>query len=527
MSERSPDSCAATAATIGALLERACTAAPHATFLVTETASYSYHQVSARTESTAAALAAAGVGRGERVVVKLTNSAEFLILFFATARLGAIFAPVNPACTPPELAGIVRQSKARLVVFEDVSPVDREAVASADVANVALAELARLTAPSQATIGAAAQPQDTALLISTSGSTSAPKLVAHSQASTVLGAEGFPAWLGLNGSDRLMTALPFFHSNALVYSTLGTMALGASIVVLKRFSASRFWDQTREFGATQFNLMGSMGEILMRRPELPNDADNPIRICYSAWSPPEPRFRAFERRFGLDMLVGYGLSESFYGTVWPLGEPKPFGTIGHLRQHPALGEINQARVVDEQGQAVGVGEAGTLLLRNPAIMQGYFGMDDASAAVIKDGWLNTGDIVRAEVSGVFTFVGRSKDIIRRSGENFAPIELEEALDAHPAVRMSAVVPVKSTLADDDAKAFVILESQADVTARELLEWCRERVARFKLPRYIEFVEELPTTHTTRVAKGSLSRERNSAEHDVEEFRRAASSVPQR
>ncbi len=500
--------------------------APDDVYLITETASYTYREARVRSDATASALQGLGVRRGDRVVAMLPNSAEFIFLLFGVARLGAVLAPINPAATLSELAGTVRQARASLVVLDEATP-DRCQAAHP----ILCVDLGSITGSDDRMVPSAARPDDRALLISTSGSTSAPKLVAHTHQSLVLAAQGFPFWLGLTRADRLLTSLPLFHANALVYSSLGATAIGASLVVLRRFSASRFWEQTCEFGATQFNLMGKMGEILLRTPENPAEAHNPIRVCFSAWAPSRDRHETLEARFGFDMVVGYGLSESFYGTVWPLGGPKPFGTIGYLRQHPTLGAINEARVVDDDGRTLADGEVGRLLLHNPATMQGYFGLPDATAEVLKDGWLDTGDLVRRDPSGLFTFVGRSKDIIRRSGENFAPIEVEEAIEAHPEVQLSAVVPVPGELADDDAKAFVVLAEAATVSERDLFEWCRQRIATFKLPRYIELVDGLPMTPTGRVAKGRLPREHTAREQDLESLRgaighhRSSPSVP--
>ncbi len=471
--------------TIDRLLDHWAQSTPDGVYLLTETATYTYREARVRSDATASALQALGVRRGDRVVAMLPNSAEFLFLLFGAARLGAVLAPINPSASLSELAGTVRQAGASLVVLGEPTPERRQAAQRGQDVRPVCVDLGVLTGRDDGKVASAARPGDCALLISTSGSTSAPKLVAHTHESLVLAAQGFPYWLGLTRADRLLTPLPLFHANALVYSSLGATAIGASLVVLRRFSASRFWDQTCEFGATQFNLMGKMGEILLRAPEHPAEADNPIRVCFSAWAPSRERHEMLEARFGLDMIVGYGLSESFYGTVWPLGGPKPFGTIGYLRQHPTLGAINQARVVDDDGRVLADGEVGRLLLHNPATMQGYFGLPDTTAEVLKDGWLDTGDLVRRDPSGLFTFVGRRKEVIRRSGENFAPIEVEEAIDAHPEVQLSAVVPVPGDLADDDAKAYVVLEDAATVSERELFEWCRPRIATFKLPRYIE------------------------------------------
>lgn len=511
-----------TRGTVPALLADAVAAAPEKPYLVTESGELTYAQVDAATGSVAGALRHLGVARGDRVLAAMTGTSESVVLFLALARLGAMLVPVSPRAAPSEVAGAIRQSRPALVVVPRTVTNLGEAVSLPDHRTVVV-ELEDLVAGSNHAPPVAAMPEDGLVLIGTSGSTSAPKLVEQCHSAVVLGAEGFPSWLGLTASDRLFTTLPLFHGNALLYSVLGSVSVGASLAMVDRFSASSFWHQTREFGVTQFNLMGNMGEILLATPERPDDTSNPVRLCYGAWAPPRERHRHFETRFGLDMIVGYGLSESMYGMVWPLGGMKPYGTLGRPRQHPTLGVINEVRLVDESGQPVAIGEPGELLLRNPTVMHGYFGMPDETAQVIDaDGWLYTGDLLRLGADGYYSFVGRRKDVIRRSGENFAPIELEEAIDQHPGVVASAVVPVPAAMYEDDAKAFVVRAEHAGapVTAAEIVEWCRDLVSTFKLPRYIEFVDALPMTDTGRIAKGQLSRERTEREDDVEHLRRA-------
>jgi crotonobetaine/carnitine-CoA ligase len=214
-----------------------------------------------------------------------------------------------------------------------------------------------------------------------------------------------------------MTSLPLFHINAQAYSTLGSLACGAGLVLLPRFSASGFLDAARRHGATEFNAIGAMLEILMRQPQRPDDADNPLRLCYTGPAPERDRQLEIEARFGIRIVVGYAMSESPYGLIWPHGT-RPFGTLGTVRQHPVLGAVNEARVVDDDGNDTGTGE---LLLRNPAVTPGYWGMpEETSAAIDAHGWLRTGDIVTRNAQGVFTFVSRKKDVVRRRGENLSP-----------------------------------------------------------------------------------------------------------
>jgi crotonobetaine/carnitine-CoA ligase len=208
------------------------------------------------------------------------------------------------------------------------------------------------------------------------------------------------------------------------------------------------------------------------------------------------------------------MSETPYGTIWARGT-RPYGTLGSPRQHPELGAVNEARVIRD-GVPVAAGETGELQLRNPAVMQGYWGMPEETARVLQaDGWLRTGDLVRDNGDGTYTFVGREKEVIRRRGENLSPVEVEEALMTHPDVAEAAVVGVPSELSEEEVKAFVVLRDDGDADLAEVREWAARRLARFKVPRFVEAVGELPHTPTGRVAKPELSRDRNADEIDFE------------
>ena len=402
------------------------------------------------------------------------NDPRYVFLWLATAYVGAIYAGVDPRQTHAELQGLIGQVDPKLVVTDEN-----------------LDEL--FAAPGQLDGPGPATHDDPAVLIPTSGTTGRSKLVTQTQRAYAMAAEGFPAWLGLTEDDRLMTSLPLFHINAPAYSVLGSVAARASLALLPRFSASGFLDSARRHGATQFNAIGAMLEILMRQPEQPDDADNPLRLGYAGPTPPEQRHLEFERRFGLELTSGYALSETPYGTVWAHGT-RPYGTIGSARQHPELGRVNEARVSAD----------GELELRNPAVMKGYWGMPEETERVLgPDGWLRTGDLVRENPDGTLTFLGRRKEVIRRRGENVAPAEIEAALVSHPDVVEAAVVGVPSELSEEDIKAFVVLRDGADASFDELRAWASERLTAFKVPSQYEALDELPHTATGRVAKHRL------------------------
>jgi len=294
---------------------------------------------------------------------------------------------------------------------------------------------------------------------------------------------------------------------------LGSLACGAGLVLLPRFSARGFIDAARRHGATEFNAIGAMLEILMRQPERDDDANNPLRLCYTGPAPAQERQLEIERRFGLRIVCGYAMSESPYGLIWPHGS-RLYGTLGTVRQHPTLGVVNEARVVDEDGRQLTNGETGELLLRNPAVTPGYWGMPAETAeAIAADGWLHTGDLVTGDADGVYTFVARKKDVLRRRGENLSPVEVEDVIEAHPSIVECAVVGVPSELSEEEIKAFVVTDDVADFAA--LRKWTAQRLSPFKVPRYWQRIEALPRTPTQRVAKHRLPTGHPSDEYDAQ------------
>jgi crotonobetaine/carnitine-CoA ligase len=291
--------------------------------------------------------------------------------------------------------------------------------------------------------------------------------------------------------------LPLFHINAQAYAVMGALGCGAGLAILPKFSASTFWDDARRSGATQFNAVGAMIHILLKGAEA---RDHAVRLCYAALALPEAQHRAFEERFGLTMTVGYGMSETTFGTIWPRGAPPRYGTMGTLRQHPRQGAINRARVVREDGSDAAPGEAGELWLANPAIMKEYWGDPGATSAARSGEWLKTGDLVRRDEEGFFTFVARKKEVIRRRGENVSAAEIESALLAHPGVREAAAIGVPSELGEDEIVAYVAPE---DVDLEALRAFLKERLADFKVPSAIHARASLPRTATERIAKHLL------------------------
>jgi crotonobetaine/carnitine-CoA ligase len=498
--------------TIPQLLTDAASRTPDRVWLRTDDERLTFAAAAGEAGGGAAKLAERGIGRGDLVMLTARNSPAYLLAWLAVSARGAIAVSVNPASTQAELGGLLEQTRPKLVI------TDTELRAHFAASEVALVDVGELGGTHAEVPTGAALADDIAILIPTSGTTGRSKLVMQTHRAYTMAGEGFPFWMELDDTDRLMTSLPLFHVNAPAYSVLGSLACGAGLVLLPRFSASDFIAASRRHGATEFNAIGAMLEILMRQPQRADDADNPLRRVYTGPAPDRQRHLEIEERFGLQIVCGYGMSESPFGLIWPHGT-RLYGTLGTIRQHPMLGVVNEGKVVDDDGNAVAEGEVGELLMRNPTVTPGYWGMpEETAAAITPDGWLHTGDLVTCDEHGVYTFVARKKEVLRRRGENLSPAEVEEAIESHPAVVECAVVGVPSDLSEEEIKAFVVLRE--DVPFTELREWTARQLSAFKVPRYWQRIEALPRTPTQRVAKHQLP-----AGHPEDEF--DADSTPRK
>ena len=453
------------------------------------------------------------------MIVTARTTPSYVLCWLALASMGAVVVATDPAGTADEISGLIRQVLPRVIVTDAaVRPLVVAARGELAVEVVDLdAELGDWTNESAVDAfpwtGSVA-PDDLAVLIPTSGTTGKSKLVMQTHRTYAMAAAGFPYWMELTAEDRLMTSLPLFHINAAAYSMLGSLAVGAGLVLVPRFSASGFLESARRHRATEFNAIGAMLEILMRQPVRPDDAETDLRLCYTGPSPARGWQEAFEERFGLRVVCGYALSESPYGLIWRHGE-RPFGTLGAIRQHPTLGTVNEGRVVDDEGRDVTTGEVGELLLRNPTVTRGYWQMPEQTDAAVVGGWLHTGDLVTADADGNYTYVSRVKEVLRRRGLNLSPAEVEDAIAAHPDVLEVAVVAVPSELTEDEVKAFVVAAPGRSLDFEQLRVWTAARLSAFKVPRFWQALDALPRTPTSRVAKYRLPVGHTSDEYDAQ------------
>lgn len=485
---------------------------PDRAFLLYGGKTWSWREFAGTADAVARMLRARGVGKGDRVAVMARNSAGHIIMLFALARIGAIMVPVNPEFGVTEARYVLHHAEVRGVAADaETLGVAREAAEGLSGPPwFVLLEGSRDDAPNLQALAEAAPaatlpaagPDDTCLIVYTSGTTGFPKGAMHSQRSFVTCGEAFVQRVYLQDDDRVMIVLPLFHINALFYSVAGTLAAGCSMFIAGKFSASAFWKTAAEHRATEVNIIEAIGTILKNRPRTEFRPDHRLRVVYGVREAVADTFR---NEFHIPHLIGgYGMTEIPGVTCNPFEGPQKPGSMGPIGRHPDPARAwAQCRVVDDAGHDVGVDEVGELIVKTPIIMQGYFRDPEQTKNAFRDDWFLTGDLVRRDADGYFYFVSRKKDIIRRRGENIAGAELDRVIGSHPAVHEAAAIPVPAELGEDEILAAVVVKPGAQVTADEIAQWCRERLSAMKVPRYVAFVKELPHTPTHKVAKAVL------------------------
>src|SRR5690606_16916969 len=366
-------------------------------------------------------LLARGLRKGDPLALVSVNTDLSVLLFFAAAKVGALFIPLNPAATDEDLAYMLGHSRARFIVSQPQDVLRVQRVSSRiDPASVVidLVALREMAAPGSDANGAAPLPEiapdDPAIVIFTSGTTGFPKGAVHTQRNYVLAGEAFVARMHLQPSERLLTLLPFFHINALFYSLGGGIAAGATVITARSFSASRFCHFAAERRATQFDFLAASGTILMKRSRSEFNPGHCIRKMYGGPMSAE-MLRVFRDEFHVPwMIEGYGMTEIPGASCNPFLGPHVQGSIGVPAVHPRFpGNFSQLRVVDEEGRDVPVGEVGELVVKTPIVFKEYLNDPEQTAAAFRDGWFLTGDLARRDERGYFYFVARKKDIIRR------------------------------------------------------------------------------------------------------------------
>ena len=475
----------------------------------------SFAELSRQVNRVANGLTKLGVGTGVGVSIMMPNAPEWLFVFFAIQKLGAYAVPVNVALRGEGLRHVIDHSDSSILIchpeyadaIEEVRGslpslhhivIDTTAAGADYVPPNGWIRLSEVMDNPEEGPAATVQMGAISGIMYTSGTTGAPKGVVQRYRPVAPATAGLGG--GLYGTDEVLyTCLPLFHANALFLSAQRALVAGLTVALSRRFSASRFWDEIRRYNVTTFNALGAMIPILMKQPERENDRDNKVGIVLSAACPASV-WEAFETRFGVRLFEAYGAVDGAgFGISNPGTSPK--GSIGK--------STTPIRIVDDDGNDAPAGEPGELLFKidDPQLRQvEYYKNPEATGAKIRDGWLHTGDLVYADADANIFFADRKTDSMRRRGENISSWEVEREINAHPAVLESGAFGVPSELGEDDVMVVVVLKDGQTLTPEELIAHCEKRMAKFMVPRYIEFRAELPKTETHRVQKGLLKQQ---------------------
>ncbi len=506
----------AEATTVHGLLDERAAERGDDVFLLFDDLRFSFSALAEASARLAGGLAALGVGKRDKVGIMMSNRPEYLLSWFALSRLGAVEVPVNTAHRGTLLRYMLDQSDCAALILEgafagQIAEVARDLVKLKTMVllDAGGAETWAQQTVSFADLGGHPPPRDAPRVIAsdamamifTSGTTGPSKGVVLPQQYALHQARIIARACEYTRADCLYNALPLFHGNAQFLSTMPALLAGARMVLTRKFSASGFWPDIRRYGCTEFNYIGGILPILMKAAPTPQDGASGMRLMQGAGAPRE-LFHAFEARFNVKLVEGYGMSEIGVPFINRLDDRRP-GTCGRVA------DTHDAVLVDDDGNAVGEGEAGELLIR-PRQMNGmmleYHAMPEKTVEAWQGLWFHTGDYLRRDADGFYYFVDRKKDALRRRGENISSHEVERCVNDHPAVLESAAVAVASELGEDEVMICLTCRPGAALEPIELLRHCVRDMARFMVPRYVRILDALPKTPTERVQKFALRAE---------------------
>lgn len=456
---------------------------------------WTYQEVLHKARQYAQALKSVGVSRCDGVGLYLPNSPEFVFTFFGNAFLGAVSTLLHPEWEAPEIDHALMMTEPSVVVTTEklqsrAEPELQDSTVEHILTTVADSDPNSLPALAAEHSGRFDRPFNTGddggqegVHLFTSGTTGMPKAAALSHRSWCLCASSSSQQMEITPADTCMTAYPLAHGNALIYCVLMGLAGGAEAVVRESFSAENWWDWCREHGVTQFNVLGGVSHMLYESGDA--ERENPVELVFSAGAPADI-IEPFEEKYGVTYVEGYAQTEDPLLTITPKKSPKRYeGSIGV----PIIEK--RVKIVDEDGNECPRGETGEILTAGPTIMDRYVNAPEKTAETVGDGWVQSGDLGKMDEEGHLYFVNRKDNAIRRSGEFISSHEVERVVAEMEGVKEVVAVPVPDKYRDQEVKVLVQLSTGVNVDPAAIVAHCDDHLADFKVPRYVEFVDEFP------------------------------------
>lgn len=471
-----------------------------------------YGQAEAKVAWLAESLAEAGYAPGMRVALLLENRPAFFLIWLALNRLGLSVVPINPDLRASELEYLIGHSEPALVI--SIAARRDELVEAARAAGLDLPVIGEADMPPAPRPGSVVADQlegaaREAAVLYTSGTTGKPKGCVLSNTYFLMAGEWYRDLGGIAAltekGERMITPLPVFHMNAMAASFMGMLAVGGCLTVLDRFHPKTWWADVSAARATCLHYLGVMPSILMKMESAPEDRAHAVRFGFGAGVDPKLH-GPFEARFGFPLCEGWAMTET--GLATAITNNAPDRLIGQSCLGVAGPEM-ELRIVTDDGHAAAPNVPGELMVRRAGpdprlgFFTEYYKDPEATDAAWANGWFHTGDIVRRDDEGRMFFVDRKKNVIRRSGENIAAVEVESVLMNHPDITAAGVAPVPDAIRGDEVFACITAADPSTETAQAIALWALERMAYYKVPGYIAFVDALPLTPTQKIQRATL------------------------
>jgi long-chain acyl-CoA synthetase len=492
---------------LGTILQASAVERPQKTAIIFDDRRISYEELDRAARGVATSLRARGIEPGDKVALMVPNVPEFTIAYFGILYAGAAVVPINVLAAAPEVAYFLEDSDARLLIVHPLFEQPGRRGAAERNVPVVVAGAGAESADTLEEMATAApleglhptDPDDTAVILYTSGTTGKPKGAELTHTNLFLNsAFVVPKLMPDAGEDHVaMAVLPLFHSFGQTCVQNATIALGGTTTVIARFEPGKAFEVIERDRVTLFAGVPTMYFALLHH-ETPGDLST-LRYAFTGGAPmPVEVMNEFESKFDVKIQEGFGLSEtSPVASFGTLDKPRKAGSIGY----PVWGV--ELCIVDDDDDPVPDGERGEICIRGHNIMKGYLGRPDATKEALKGGWFHSGDIGLCDEDGCYWIVDRKKDMILRGGFNVYPREVEEVLYAHEAVIEAAVIGIPHESHGEEVKAVVALAKDKDVSQEEVIAFCKERLAAYKYPRIVEFLEALPKGPTGKILKREL------------------------
>jgi len=483
---------------------------PHKRALIFEDRPFTYQEINQRTNQLCHFLLDLGIQKGDRISVLLYNCHQYIEIFFALSKMGAILVPLNWRLAGPELEFIIKDSGSRILIFD---PEFEKVIDSIRSHFNFTTEDMVSTGPycpdwtkdyekgllghsvqephSQGSIG----DEDPHILMYTSGTTGIPKGAILSHRKTFFNALNADIFYNLTSKDIMIVSRPLFHSGGLLVEAAPVLYKGGTLVLKKRFQSHEILETVQKYRVTLLEMAATVYQFMLQECDVSQYDLSSIR-CYFTGGERVPKAMLKEYyRKGMAISQIFGQTEA--STITFLSPDDAILKIGSVGLPVFHGEV---RIVDKQGKDVSPGEVGEIIIRGPTLMSGYWNRPDLTAETIREGWLYTGDLARVDEEGYIYIIDREKDMYISGGENVYPAEIEKVLHTHPKIFDAGIVGVPDEKWGEVGKAFVVLKPGEAMSNGEVFEFLKGKVAKYKIPKYVEYIENLPKTASGKIQK---------------------------